>query len=206
LWKTLGLLLALVIIGVASLVAFAHYQQLLSLQKTLNTGQTTALPTIFVPPGFTRYQNPQLGVSLNYPLGWHSAPGTTITTAPYSSERFSTGKFAWLEVGFSTEYASLVPDQINNRIIAALRAAPTVSSVDTTSPISPITHIDGQDWTTEYAFLFMQDGTILQATTLALVHNGRGYVIFYQCFQGDYDLFSHQFFAPMLLSFRFLSS
>jgi hypothetical protein len=41
-------------------------------------------------------------------------------------------------------------------------------------------------------------------TSLAIIHQGRGYAIFYFAVQSQFSFYSDSYYEPMLLSFRFL--
>jgi hypothetical protein len=201
--KAAALVLVLGIIGAAIQVGFVRCQQLDCWQSLLS-GQSSALPTLTPIPGFASYQDPQIGVVLEYPNGWQRIASHRDSDKSYLSDRFAVSSYAWIEVGTSPQYSGWTADQINAATINLLRASPTVTSVQTWVPDTSTTHIDGQDWSIEDAAFSLQDGTNLQLSTLALIYNGRGYVIFYQSHQEEFTHFSSQYFEPMLLSFRFL--
>jgi hypothetical protein len=202
--KTAALVLVLVIIGVAIQVGYTRCQQL-NCWQTIISAQSTALPTLTPIPGFASYQDAQLGVALEYPKNWQHAASHRANDAGYQSDRFSISSYAWIEIGTSPQYGGWSSDQINAATINFLKSSPTILSVQTWVPDTPTTHLDGQDWAIEDAAFTLQDGTNLQLTTLALIYNGRGYVIFYQSHQEEFTHFSSQYFEPMLLSFRFLN-
>jgi hypothetical protein len=202
--KLLVVLLVLGIVGGASLVGYNRCQQLRCWQ-TIITAKSTALPTITPIPGFANYRNAALGVFLEYPQGWQQAITHHEKDTQYQGIRFSISNFAWVEVGSSPQYATIIPDQMNTTVIQALQALPTVKDVQTGTPDPPTVHIDGQEWTAEDAVFTLKDGTVLRLTTLALLYKGRGYVIFYQSHQDEFMHFSAQYYEPMLLSFRFLN-
>lgn len=202
--KAAALVLVLGIIGVAIQVGFVRCQQLDCWQSLLS-GQSSALPTLTPIPGFASYQDPQIGVVLEYPKGWQRVASHRDSDKGYVSDRFAVSSYAWIEIGSSPQYSGWTADQINAATISFLRASPTVTSVQTWVPATSTTHIDGQDWSIEDAAFSLQDGTNLQLSTLALIYNGRGYVIFYQSHQEEFTHFSSQYFEPMLLSFRFLN-
>ena len=81
---------------------------------------------------------------------------------------------------------------------------PDVDSTQTFVPSSPTIRIANQDWTAEDANLTLKNGVSLRMTCLAIIHNGRGYVIFYYARQEVFSSNYSQYFEPMLLSFRFL--
>ncbi len=202
--KAAALVLVLVIIGAAIQVGFVRCQQLNCWQSLLS-GQSSALPTLTPIPGFTSYQDPQIGVMLEYPQGWQHVASHRDSDKSYLSDRFAVSSYAWIEIGTSPQYSGWTADQINAATINLLRSTPTVVSFQTWVPATSTTHIDGQDWSIEDAAFSLQDGTNLQLSTLALIYNGRGYVIFYQSHQEEFTHFSSQYFEPMLLSFRFLN-
>jgi hypothetical protein len=201
--KAAAIALVLGILATAILVGYARCQQL-NCWQTLISSRSTALPTTTPIPGFSSYQDTQLGLKFEYPQGWKHTNTSRPNDKHYQSDRFSASAYAWIEVGSSSQYNGSSPDQINEATINLLKAMPTVIFVQTWTPDTPTTHIDGQDWTIEDALITLQDNTTLQLTTLALLYNGRGYVIFYQSHQEEFSLFSSHYFEPMLLSFRFL--
>src|SRR5262249_32819986 len=142
---------------------------------------------------------------LEYPQSWQHAPGQRSSDKGYQGDRFSVSDYAWMEIGTSPQYNGWTADEINADTIAFLRTSSTVFAAQTWVPNTSTTHIDGQEWAIEDAAFTLQDGTNLQVSTLALVYNGRGYIIFYQSLQGEFTRFSSQYFEPMLLSFRFLN-
>ncbi len=202
--KATALVLVLVILAAASLVGYTRCQQLNCWQSLL-VAQSTALPTVTPMPGFASYQDAQLSITIEYPKDWQRASGHRANDGQYQGERFSISIYAWMEIGTSPQYSGWTPEQINTAAINSIRALPNVIGTQTWTPETPTTHLDGQDWTIEDAAFTLQDGTNLQLTTLALLYQGHGYVIFYQSHQEEFTLFSSQYFEPMLLSFRFLN-
>ena len=94
--------------------------------------------------------------------------------------------------------------QIDNYILANPFPLSNIISIQTFAAAASTIHINDQNWTAEDANV-VNNGVNLRMTCLAIIHNGRGYAIFYFSRQ---DIFSDdyaQFFDPMLLSFRFLN-
>jgi hypothetical protein len=215
-FSTLGglvsLLVVLAIIGSALLFGASRYFQLQALlPKPAQTTQAI-LPTIAPKAGYTIYTDQALGYSLQYINNWQKQADHDKSDPQYRGDLFqpagpipTDGPNLGFEVGSSPQYGGMSPSQIDDYIMAQLFPFPHVANIQTSVPASPTIHILNQDWTAEDADVTLSNGVNLRITCLAILHNGRGYAIFYfarqEIFSNDYI----EFFQPMLLSFRFLN-
>jgi hypothetical protein len=198
-------LLVLVILGAAALFGLTRYQQLQALQPTPPGEGNGPLPTVAPKAGYTIYADHSLAFSLQYPTAWQEQPDHDKNDAAYQGDLFSTGVYAMLEVGSSPKYSSWGPFQIDTYVLNGAFALSGVSNVQLSAPASPTIHIAGLDWTAEDADITFDTGVVIHETSLALIHNGHGYTIFYFALQSEFSTYSSSYFEPMLFSFRFLN-
>lgn len=215
-FSTLGgiasLLVVLAIIGSALLFGASRYFQLQALlPKPAQTTQAI-LPTVAPKAGYTIYPDQKLTFSLQYANSWKEQADHDKNDPQYQGDLFrpagpvpTSGPNVGFEVGSSPQYGNMSPAQIDDYIIRQPFPISGIASIQASIPSSPTIHILNQDWTAEDADITLTTGVNLRLTCLALIHNGRGYAIFYfapqEVFSNDYA----QFFQPMLLSFRFLN-
>jgi len=203
----LSLILVLAIIGVATLFAAMHYYQIQALQASLAQPTTPAsLPTVAPKPGYTIYTDHALAFSLQYPGRWHESADQDGSDAQYKGDLFSADPYAALEVGSSPQYQGWSPAQMNAYILSNIFTPDNVANVQTSVPASPTVHFAALDWTAEEAAITLANGASLHMTSLAITHNGRGYVVFYFASSAVFSNYDSQYFEPMLFSFRFMSS
>ncbi len=201
----LSLLLVLVILGGAILFGVSRYVQLQALQPKPAQTTAAALPTVAPKPGYTIYTDRSLGFSLQYADSWQEQADRDKNDPQYRGDLFKAGEATGLEVGSSPQYSSMSPAQIDDYMVNHLFSPANVASVQTSAPASPTIHIADLDWTAEDANLTLMNGLALRLTCLAILHNGRGYIIFYFASQQAFSSDDSQYFEPMLLSFRFLN-
>jgi len=199
------LLLVIGIIGVAVLFALNRYRQLQALETHPISSTTAQLPTVAPQAGYKIDTDHQLNFSLQYPMSWQVQQDSDKTDAQYRGDLFRAGPSAALEVGSSPQYAGWNPAQIDDYILQQTFPIPNVATFQVSVPASPTIHIANLDWTVEDAALTLTDGLSLHMTSLAIIHNGRGYTIFYFANQQVFSSYAAQYFEPMLLSFRFLN-
>ncbi len=200
-----ALLLVIAIIGIAVLFALNHYRQLQALEPQPGTSDAAPLPTVAPQAGYKIDTDPGLNFSLQYPDSWQAQQDTDKSDAQYRGDLFRAGPSAALEVGSSPQYANWNPAQIDDYILQQTFPIPNVANYQISVPASPTIHIANLDWTVEDADLTLTDGLSLHLTSLAIIHNGRGYTIFYFANQQIFSAYTTQYFEPMLLSFRFLN-
>jgi hypothetical protein len=209
-FSTLGglvsLLVVLAIIGGALLFGASRYFQLQALQPKPAQTTLAILPTVAPKAGYTIYSDQTLAFSLQYVTSWQKQADHDKSDAQYRGDLFQAGgPNVGFEVGSAPQYGGLGPSQIDDYIIRQPFPISNIASIQASVPASPTIHILNQDWTAEDADVTLTTGVKLRLTCLALIHNGRGYAIFYfapqEVFSNDYT----QFFQPMLLSFRFLN-
>jgi hypothetical protein len=200
----LTLLLALAIIGSALLFGATRYFQLESLLPKPAKTTVAPLPTVAPKPGYTIYANKALGFSLQYTDSWQKQSDKDTRDPEYQSDLFTAGRYTGLEVGSSPRYANMSPGQIDDYILAnPFPLDGEVANVQVFVPVSPTIRIANQDWTTEDADITLTNGVSIRVACLAIIHNGRGYAIFYFASQGVFSTTYNHYFQPMLLSFRF---
>lgn len=197
-------LLVLVILGGAALFGLMRYQQLQALQPT-PPGEGGLLPTVAPKAGYTIYSDRSLAFSLQYPTAWKEQADHDEHDPAYQGDLFSTGAYAALAVGSSLQYSSWSPLHMDTYVLSMAFTIPNVASVQLSTPTSPTIHIAGLDWTAEDCDITGTNGVVIHMTSLALLHHGRGYVIFYYSLQDQSSFYSNSYFDPMLLSFRFLN-
>lgn len=200
----ISLLLALTVLTLAALFGLYRYQQILALQPTPVQGSSGALPTVGPKPGYVIFPDSTLAFSLQYPVEWQRQADHDKHDAQYRGDFFSSGVYAGLEVGSSPKYNSWSPGQINNYVLGSTFFLTHVVDVRLSAPASPTIHIAGLDWTAEDADVTFDTGVVLHMTSLAIIHRGRGYAIFYYAVQEQFSFYSDSYYEPMLLSFRFL--
>ncbi len=206
--RTIGgltsLLLVLTILGAAALFGLVRYRQIQALLPKLPQNTSVQLPTVAPKPGYTIYADGEIGFSLQYPDAWSRLSDRDKHDPGYRGDRFAAGKYAALEVGTSPQYRDWEPLQIDSYVLNGVFAAPGVN-VQFVDPTSPTVHVAGLDWTAQEANVTMDTGIVVHMASLALIYQGQGYVIFYFAPQNQFTSYSDTYFAPMLLSFRFLT-
>lgn len=204
----LSLLLVVVILGSAIVFGVERYFQLQALQPKPAQTTIASLPTVAPRAGYTIFPDQKLGISLQYANTWQKQADTDKSDSTYQGDLFYAGTNpgfnTGFEIGSSPQYASLSPLQIDNYVLANPFPLTNITSIQTFPTTASAIHINDQNWTAEDADV-VNNGVNLRMTCLAIIHNGRGYVIFYfsrqEVFSSDYA----QYFQPMLLSFRFLN-
>ena len=199
------LLIALAVLTVAALFGLYRYQQIMALQPTPVQNTSGTLPTVAPRAGYIIFPDKTLAFSLQYPAEWKEQPDTDLHDAQYRGDLFSSGVYAALEVGSSPKYNSWSPGQINDYVLNSTFFLSHVVGVQLSAPASPTIHIAGLDWTAEDADVTFDTGVVIHMTSLSIIHQGRGYVIFYFAVQSQFSFYSDSYYEPMLLSFRFLS-
>lgn len=201
----LTLLLVLAIIGSAILFGATRYFQLQALEPKPAPTTAALLPTVAPRAGYTIYPDQTLSFSLQYANTWQEQLDHDPSDSQYRGDLFRAGRYTALEVGSSTQYANWSPAQIDDYILGNPFPLTDIAGTQVFVPNSPTIHIANLDWTAEDANLALSNGIVLRVACLAIIHNGRGYAIFYfaqqEVFSDDYT----QYFEPMLLSFRFLN-
>jgi hypothetical protein len=204
----LSLLLVIIILGSAIFLGAQHYFQLQALNQHAQPTTTAVLPTVAPRAGYTIFPDQKLDISLQYANSWQKKSDTDSSDAAYQGDLFFTGTnpgfSTGFEIGSSPQYADLSPLQIDNYVLANPFPLTTITSIQTFPANASTTHINNQNWTAEDANI-VNNGVNLRMTCLAIIHNGRGYVIFYFARQEVFSNQYAQFFQPMLLSFRFLN-
>ncbi len=200
----ISLLIALAVLTIAALFGLYRYQQIMALQPTPIPNTSGTLPTVAPKPGYVIYPDRTLAFSLQYPTQWQRQDDHDEHDAQYRGDLFSSGVYAALEVGSSPKYSSWSPGQINDYILNSTFFLSHVVGVQLSAPASPTIHIAGQDWTAEDADVTFDTGVVIHMTSLAIIHQGRGYAIFYFAVQSQFSFYSDSYYEPMLLSFRFL--
>jgi hypothetical protein len=200
----ISLLVALAVLTIAALFGLYRYQQIMSLQPTPIQNTSGTLPTVAPKAGYVIFPDTALAFSLQYPTQWQRQPDHDGHDAQYRGDLFSSGVYAALEVGSSPKYSSWSPGQINDYILNSTFFLSHVVGVQLSAPASPTIHIAGQDWTAEDADVTFDTGVVIHMTSLAIIHQGRGYAIFYYAVQEQFSFYSDSYYEPMLLSFRFL--
>jgi hypothetical protein len=200
-----SLLLVLAIIGGALLFGLSRLVQLQALISPPPQTTPEPLPTVAPKAGYTIFPDHTIGFSLQYADGWQQIADTDRNDPQYLGDLFQAGPNSGFEVGFSAQYADWSPSQIDDYVLANPFPFANVDTTQTFVPTSPTIRIANLDWTAEDANLTLKNGVSLRVTCLAIMHNGRGYVIFYYARQEVFNNNYGDFFEPMLLSFRFLN-
>ena len=206
----MSLLLVLAIIGGALLFGATRLFQLQALQPKPGPTTAASLPTVAPKPGYSNYSDQALGISLQFANTWQQMVDQDKSDDHYRGDLFFAGTNPGFDTGFevgsSPQYSSWGPSQIDDYILSNPFPLPNITGIQTSVPNSPTIHIANQDWTAEDADITLANGVSLRITCLAIIHNGRGYAIFYFASQEVFSTDYAQYFEPMLLSFRFLNS
>ncbi|GEM_PF-2517332 len=200
----LSLLLVLSIISVAILFAAIRYFQL---QDTPATGAQSpgSLPTVAPRAGYTIFRDTALGFSIQIPTVWSKQTDTDKNDPGYRGDLFQINVNAAFEVGSSPQYQSWSAGQIDDYILSNTPGLSNVSSFTTSASTTSSIPIAGLNWTPENATITLDNGLVLQASSVAVNYNGRGYVIFYYTTQQVFNSYDSQYFEPALLTFRLLN-
>jgi hypothetical protein len=206
----MSLLLVLAIIGGALLFGATRLFQLQALEPKPAQTTIASLPTVAPKPGYTIYPDHTLSISLQFANNWQQLSDQDKSDAGYHGDLFFAGTNPGFDTGFeigsSPQYSSWSPSQIDDYILSNPFPLPNITAIQTFVPTSPTIHITNQDWTAEDANITLANGVNLRITCLAIIHNGRGYAIFYFAHQEVFSTDYAQYFEPMLLSFRFLNN
>ncbi len=203
-----SLLLVVVILGSAIFFGAQRYFQLQALQQNPEPTTIAALPTVAPKAGYTIFPDQKLGISLQYANSWQEQADKDKSDSTYQGDLFFAGTNpgfnTGFEIGSSPQYAGSSPLQIDDYILANPFPLSNITNIQTFVSTSSTIHINDQNWTAEDANV-VNNGVNLRMTCLAIIHNGRGYAIFYFARQNVFSDDYAQFFDPMLLSFRFLN-
>jgi hypothetical protein len=204
----LSLLLVVVILGSAIFFGASRYFQLQALQPQPAKTTVATLPTVAPKAGYTILPDQKLGISLQHANSWQEQADSDKSDPAYQGDLFYAGTNPGFNVGFeigsSSQYASLSPLQIDNYVLANPFPLKHITNIQTFPANVSTIHINDQNWTAEDANV-LNNGVNLRMTCLAIIHNGRGYAIFYFSRQEVFSTEYAQYFQPMLLSFRFLN-
>jgi hypothetical protein len=200
----LSLLLVLSIISVAILFAAIRYFQL---QDTPATGAQSpgTLPTIAPRAGYTIFRDAALGFSIQIPTVWSKQADVDKSDPSYRGDLFQINVDAAFEVGSSPQYQNWSAGQIDDYILSNMPGLSNVSTFTTSASTASSIPIAGLNWTPENATITLDNGLVLQASSVAVNYNGRGYVIFYYTTQQVFNSYDSQYFEPALLTFRLLN-
>jgi hypothetical protein len=201
----LSLVLVLAIIGIALLFGAAKIFQLQSFIVTPTPAPTAPLPTVAPKDGYTILPDKAIGFSLQFPTNWEQRHITNTEDSGYRGDLYRAGPYTGFEVGTSSHYTSWSPAQIDDYMLTHWFEDGQMTNIHTFASATPTVRIANQDWTAEDANMTI-DGVAVRMTSLAIIHNGQGYAIFYFAPQDAFSNNYSAYFEPMLLSFRFLNN